>query len=478
MRLRSWAALAAAALLLLSAAPALAQTPSPSPAPLDSATKAKIDRDVRAELQAAHAAAATIAIVEDGRIAYSAGYGMRDLARSLPADAQTRYEIGSITKQFTAAAIMQLREAGKIDLDAKLATYLPGAPHAGEITIRQLLTHTSGLHEYLDVVGAAQAGRPTTPEGILATIAAMPLDFAPGTKWAYSNTNYILLGRVIEAVSKEPYERYVREHLLAPAGMTQTATIAQESTLPDMAHGYVYRKGAIVPAPPLASSWAWSAGDLVSTVADLQRWNAALASGKIVSPQDYTLMSTPQAPTGRPNAGYGFGLMVDTFEGQPRIWHNGGTFGFDTSDQLFPAQHVNVIVFTNAAGGSSGQIATRLYNDLFPSLAAAEQLPASGEDPAVTARIKAFVIPLLQGKPDRSQITDASNKALTPEMIQSVAQQLAPLGTPAFVYKGVVERPDGPVYSYLLKYPQAVLKLTIQIDKASNKFSVFYVSPE
>ena len=344
------ASISLAACFCAAAQPCTAQTaaPAPTPAarPFDAAMQSRIDSDVSSILQARHGTAATIAIVEDGKIVYAQGYGMRDLAASLPAGASTRYEIGSITKQFTAAAILQLRDAGKLSLDAPLATYLPGAPHAQEVTIRQLLTHTSGLHEYLEGPNViAEAAKPVTFDALMSRVATMPLDFKPGTKYAYSNTNYIILGKVIETVSHQPYEAYIRAHVFAPAAMTQTTTIADEARVPEMARGYVYEKGKTEPAPPLADSWAWSAGNIVTTVADLQKWNAALSSGKVVSAADYALMIAPPLLGGGNASQYGFGLRVDEVRGAAADLAQRRHLRIRRDQSVFPNQATRILHF-------------------------------------------------------------------------------------------------------------------------------------
>ena len=347
--------------------PAAAQVP-----PLKTALQSKIDADVRALLSAAHAPGATIAIVQGGAIVYTRGYGLRDVANALPADAHTRYEIGSITKQFTAAAILQLKEAGKIDLDATVATYLPSVAHAKEITIRQLLTHTSGLDDYVSVPNfETLAATPATFDQVMSRISESPLDFRPGARFGYSNTNYLILGRIVELVSRQSWEAYVQQHLFAPAGMTDSATMAQEPQLADMARGYVYAQGRTTESKRIDESWGSSAGGIVSTAGDLQKWGEALSSGRIISASDYQLLTTPARLADGSPSDYGFGMKIDRFEGQPRIWHDGNTNGFDGSDQFFPSQGVRIIVLTNTVDGGSDKIAERVYNDLFPAIAAA-----------------------------------------------------------------------------------------------------------
>lgn len=348
--------------------------PSQQQPTLSAAVRSKIDTDVRALLSAAHAPGATIAVVQGGATVYTRSYGLRDVAKSLPAGTRTRYEIGSITKQFTAAGILQLKEAGKIDLDAMVATYLPSLSHAKEMTIRQLLTHTSGLPDYVGIPNfETLAGTPATFEQLMSRISGMPLGFTPGAQFGYSSTNYLILGRIIELVSGQSWEEYVQQHLFAPAGMTESATMAQEGELADMARGYVYAQGHTTESKPIAESWASSAGGIVSTAEDLQKWGEALSSGRIISASDYQLLTSPARLADGSTGEYGFGMRIDRFEGQPRVWHDGNTNGFDASDEFFPSQDVRIIVLTNTLDGRSDQIARHIYNDLFPAIAAAAQ---------------------------------------------------------------------------------------------------------
>jgi len=362
-------------LLWFAAAPVaqpVSADPSQQAPPLKAAVRSKIDADVKALLSAAHASGATIAIVQGGAIVYTRGYGLRDVAKLLPADASTRYEIGSITKQFTAAAILQLKESGKIDLDATVATYLPSVAHAKEITVRQLLTHTSGLEDFVGIPNfETLAATPATFDQVMSRIADRPLGFTPGAQFGYSSTNYLILGRIIELVSGQSWEAYVQQHLFAPAGMTESATMAEEFQLPDMARGYVYAQGHATESKPIAESWASSAGGIVSTAGDLQKWGEALSSGRIISTPDYQLLTSPARLADGAVSDYGFGMKIDRFEGQPRIWHDGNTNGFDGSDQFFPSQGVRIIVLTNTVDGGSDKIAEHVYNDLFPAIAAA-----------------------------------------------------------------------------------------------------------
>ncbi len=390
-----------ATLLWFAAAPSaqpVSAAPSQQAPPLNAAVQSKIDTDVRALLSAAHAPGATIAIVQGGAIVYTRGYGLRDVAKSLPADAHTRYEIGSITKQFTAAAILQLKEAGKMDLDATVATYLPSISHAREITIRQLLTQTSGLEDYVDIPNfETLAGTPATFDQLMSRISEKPLGFTPGAQFAYSSTNYLILGRIIEVVSGQSWETYVQQHLFAPAGMMDSATMAQESRLAGMARGYVYAQGHTAESKPIDESSASSAGGIVSTADDLQKWGEALSSGRIISTSDYELLISAARLADGSASEYGFGMKVDRFEGQPRVWHDGNTNGFDGSDQFFPSQGVRIIVLTNSLDGGSDQIAQDIYNDLFPAIAAAALRAEVAAQHSASALLYAHALHIMDG---------------------------------------------------------------------------------
>jgi len=403
---------------------------------IDPALARRIDSDVQTVLQRTGTPGATLAIYRDGVAVYRHAYGLSDREHKTPATLSTHYEIGSITKQFTAAAILQLQAAGKLDIDAPLATYVPDAPHSKEVTLKQLLSHTSGMPEYLDGPDVeAWAVKPATFDQIIARIKDKPLDFPPGSRWSYSNSGYALLGRVIELVSHESYEQYVKTHLLAVAGMTHTYTVAEESSIPGMAKGYRHADGKLEAAPTIHDTVGWAAGNLVSTVDELERWNVALKSGKIVSPADYALMTTP-APG---STDYGLGLFIDTLDEQPRIGHTGGSFGFTSSNQYFPKQGIQVIAFTNSGDNPEpGQmLVTAAFEAMYPDLARAARKPAAGEDAAVTSTVRTAFDQLQKGSRDPSMFGDKLKAKLAAGLSGRMAKQLSVFGAPSsFIFKG------------------------------------------
>ena len=453
------------ALVCLPALPAAAQT--------FAMPVAKIDADVTQALAKGHIEGASIAIVRDGSVAYAKAYGLRDAAKGLAADPETVFEIGSITKQFTAVAIMQLVDAEKVSLDAPLATYLPDAPHAREVTIRELLVQTSGLPEYLDGPSIVPlAAHPASADSLIARIAKKPLDFAPGTKWEYSNTNYIVLGRVIEVASHEPYEKYMRAHVFTAAGLPHLATMAGEAAISNRSLGYSAGK----PSPPLDDSWAWSAGNIVATGTELANWDVALSTGKVIPLADYSTMTSAQSPAG--GTAYGFGFVIDTYDGQPRIWHNGGTFGFSSNDAYFPRQHLHIIVLTNDADAATGAIGAKIFDDLHPDLAKEELQAAPGENAALTARFKKITLALLSGHIDHSQFDAAANAKLTNDFVKQASAQLAAIGTPdRFIFKSVESRGGSFAYVYLLRTQTGLYKLTIGTDP-DGKLNSIFIAPQ
>jgi D-alanyl-D-alanine carboxypeptidase len=444
----------------------------------DPARIKQIDADVGTILVRTKTPSAVIAIVIDDRVIYRKAYGFRDRERRLAADVDTFYEIGSITKQFTAAAILQLQEATKLDIDDKLSRYIPDAPHASELTLRQLLSHTSGLPEYFDGPDIEQAAtRPITFAQLMTRIADKPLVFAPSSKMTYNNTGYILLGRVIEVVSHQSYRDYVRTHLLDRADMKRTYTVANELQLTNMAVGYRVKDGTVQPAPTIHESFGWSAGNLVSTVDDLAKWSLALAKGKIVSEKSYLEMTTATTIS-QGTSEYGLGLFVDSLRDQPRIGHTGGSFGFATANEFFPKQNVRIIAFTNCiANPEPGEMITSaIFDDLFPEIASEARKPASGENPEVTMKTKRFFEGLQTGSEDYSALTAKLATKMKDGLSKRLASLFAPFGLPThLIYKGVRLENNVHWYDYVFEFgPGSQLKFAIGLDDGAKIASISY----
>ncbi|MDQ6929756.1 MAG: beta-lactamase family protein, partial [Candidatus Eremiobacteraeota bacterium] len=291
------------------------------------------------------------------------------------------------------------------------------------------------------------------------------------TKWAYSNTNYILLGKVIEAASHESYTAYLFEHVVKPAGMSHTVTMDEERSLPDVATGYRPKiKGTLSPAPPFGGGWAWSAGYLVSNIDDMVKWDGAFFGGKIISPGDVNLATTSFQLRDGKSTGYGMGWIDDTQDGHRRIWHNGGTFGFTSANVTYPNEHLAIIVLTNALAPTQA-IASRIFEVLYPPTIKA----AAGEDPKVTARAKEWIRRFQTGNMDRSQLDKKMADALTPTVVESVKAQLSALGDPTRVtFSSKTPLGTSTVYVYRVDFASASLNMQMSIDAAGKINGVFF----
>jgi D-alanyl-D-alanine carboxypeptidase len=347
---------------------------------LTPAQTARIDAAVNAALAQQHIVGAEVGVGRDGSVLYKKGYGYRNLAKKLPVTANTLFPIGSITKQFTAACIMLLVQDGKVDLDAKVARYLPDAPHGDEVTVRQLLDQTSGMPEYLAAKGVFDpiaAGNPPhyEPAQLVALVNGVKLNFKPGTKWAYSNTNYVLLGMIVAKVSGHSYPAFLAENVLDPLGLTDTRYLATSvpSDLTDVTRGYNYAKGMYAMYPSYDFSWGGAAGAIGSTVTDLIAWDGSFFSGSLISPANEKIATTPPAVgTGFDKAkgvpsymrsiclGYAFGWCTGTANGRKIVWHNGGVIGGRTVNAVFPKSGLEVVVLTNMTDASPEPIALKI----------------------------------------------------------------------------------------------------------------------
>ena len=333
--------------VLLAAASAGAQQPTRA------ALVARIDSLSLDYVTRTHTPAVSVAVLRGGDTLVMKGYGAASLEPRREATASTVYRIGSITKQFTSSAIMRLVERGKLSLDDPMSKYLPDVPlHGHTVTIRQLLNHTSGIHSYTSSrEWSTTWAQDLTPRQIVAFVDKDTFDFAPGTRWLYNNTGYVLLGMIIEKVSGEPYAAYLQHDLFTPLGLRQTSYCPTRPTDPSFADGFSSQGGTAKPAAFLSMTHPFSAGALCSTVRDLVAWQRALAGGRVVTARSYGLMTTPDTLNNGSRISYGFGLVPGQIGTHRSIGHGGGVHGFTTSSIYFPDDSVNVVVFSNSDGG-------------------------------------------------------------------------------------------------------------------------------
>jgi len=307
-----------------------------------------VDAAVAAEMKAQGMPGMTVAVAKNGVILYAQGYGYANLSTHQPMPADAVMQIGSITKQFTATAILQLQDAGLIDIDRTVVSYLPNYAFDPRITLRMLLNQTSGLQDYLNMPSLQQYGATGAPESIpLNAIVAAPLLFDPGSAFNYSNSNYYILGSVIEAVSSQTYADYMAARVFPPAGLNDTSYLRPPVSASPYAQGSTGPVAGNIPDP----SAYFSAGQLWSNVQDLASWDAALLNGKVIPLTSFNSMLTP-APV--PNfqqggsSSYGMGWIVGpTVSGHSFIWHNGQTASYTAFNGLLTDDGFSVTVLTN-----------------------------------------------------------------------------------------------------------------------------------
>jgi ABC-type multidrug transport system ATPase subunit/CubicO group peptidase (beta-lactamase class C family) len=293
-------------------------------------------------------------VARGDKILFSKGYGFANLEQQIPNTPATEFRIGSITKQFTAAAILLLEEQGKLKIKNPIKDYISDVPAAWDrITIYHLLTNTAGIPNYTDFPEALKmAGVPQTPEQLIALFRNKPLEFIPGTRWAYSNSGYVLLGYVIEKVSGQRYEDFIQQNILKPLGMENSGCDFDSDLITRRANGY--STDGTGPVPYVHMSFPYSAGTLYSTTGDLLRWEQGLFSGRLLSAASMAKMTKPYLN------GYAFGLEVKSVNGRKQIAHGGSLSGFNAYLAYFPDSKITVAVLANLNGPAPEEIADLL----------------------------------------------------------------------------------------------------------------------
>ncbi len=360
-----------AALLSLSP-PGAAQGTAPSPAaPTGRVELAeRVEAVVMKRMAEPGAVGLSVAVGLGGEVAFARGFGQADLEFDVPADADTLFRIGSVTKQFTAAAIVKLHEQGKLHIDADLTEYVPEYATGKTVTLRHLLTHTGGVPSYTDLGPSwlEIVSRELTHEQMLALFKDRPLDFAPGERWRYSNSGYYLLGMIVERASGLGYGEYLSKTFFEPLGLAHTRYDSNAEIVKNRAQGYRFENGVPRNDALIGMSQPGGAGGLISTAQDLVRWQIALSSGKVVARESYEEMTMPFLLDDGHETTYGFGLALGELQGHRRIWHSGGIFGFNSILDSYPGAGTDaglvVSVISNSEALDSNAVAADIVNAL------------------------------------------------------------------------------------------------------------------
>lgn len=433
----------------------------------------KIDTVVTDALTRSGVPSASIAVVKDGQIVYVKAYGDAKLEPKTAATPSMRYSIGSISKQFTAAAILLLQEQGKLSLDDKVGKYVPGLTRANEVTIRQLLSHTSGYQDYWpqDYVMKPMLD-PTTAQKIMDTWAKKPLDFEPGTKYQYSNTNFVIAGVIVEKVARMPLLQFLQEKVFKPLQMTSVLNIDQEKLTESDPVGYLrYALGPLRPSPKEGKGWLFAAGELAMRAEDLAKWDISIIDQKILKPASYRELGTEIVLKNGVGTQYALGVSVGSQGGHRSLSHGGEVSGFTAQNVVFPDDRIAIVALTNQDAASA---AGNITNGIAPLLFATT-------DSVTTAKLeqaKKIFADLQQGRVDRSLFTDNANAYFSEQALQDFASGLGPLGTPqSFVQVSTGLRGGMTLRVYIIRFPQRAIRAWTY-EMPDGKLEQFQVAPQ
>jgi D-alanyl-D-alanine carboxypeptidase len=409
---------------------------------------------------------ASVAVAVHGKLAYTHAFGLANISLPRPASPEMAYPIGSISKQFTAQAALLLQQRHKLSLDDKVGKYFPELTRANEVTLRNLMTMTSGYEDFApqDYIIPAWY-QPTTPLAVVHEWAEKPLDFTPGTEWQYSNTNYVLLGLIIEKVTGQPLMQFIRANVLDPLhlqGVFNTYTQREKLVVT----GYVSYALAPVRVLPLeAQGWYFGDGDLSMPASTLVAWDIGIIDHSLLSPESYKQFETafvfPSGPNAGQDAHYGLGVFIGNKNGRRQLEHGGEVGGYVAENVVFPDDGAAIAVLTNeVASGAASEIAAAIAPLLFPLAPAAADSSA-----AFDQELQTILTGLQSGKIDRSLFTSNCNAYFTPQALADFQSTLAPLGT----IQSVVRKPNphqrgGMTFSvYTATFAKGAVRITVYL---------------
>ena len=436
--------------MLLTAFPAAAQTVDTA----DAALRSRIDRIAESVLTQTGVPSASVAVVMGGKLVYTHAYGKAQLDPPQPATTSMRYSIGSISKQFTATAILLLQEEGKLSIDDAVGKYVPGLTRGDEVTIREILSHTSGYQDYWpeDYLMTPML-KPETPQQILDTWAKKPLDFEPGTKWQYSNTNFVIAGRIVEKVAGEPLMDFITQRIFHPLDMKSVWNSDEAKlTSADAKAYYRHALGPLRLAPKEGRGWMFAAGELAMTAHDLALWDQSLIAQTVLKSASYKQMFTEVKLKDGTGTHYGLGVGVRERDGHRSIEHSGEVSGFVSDNVVLVDDGVAVAVLTNQDAVDAASI---IANMAVPAVL--------GPDSGSPAERQAIAIyrGLQKGEIDHGLLAPNLSDYFTQEAIDDYRSSLAPLGEPlSFTQTSELLRGGMTFRSFRIVYPNKRLELT------------------
>ena len=438
----------------------------------------KVDQVAEQVLQQTGVPSASVAIVRNGEIVYTKAYGEARLATGTTgAEAATpamRYSIGSISKQFTASAILLLEQEGKLSLSDPVSKYVPDLTRASEVTIRMLLSHTSGYQDYWpeDYLMPPML-EATTAQHILDVWGKKSLDFDPGTKWQYSNTNFVIAGRIVEMVSGEPLMQFLQEHVFKPLDMREVWNSDVKKLGNTDAQGYSrYALGPLRPAPKEGAGWMFAAGELAMPAYDLAQWDISVMNRTLLAAKSYEEMLTAVKLKDGGDSHYGLGVFVNTLDGHRLEEHSGEVMGFTSDNYVFPDDKVAIAVLTNQDAERAAGLIARGAAPLL--LGTATPAPSAAEAQALEL-FESFQ----QGKIDRNLFTPWCNAYFDAQAVGDFQSSLGPLGKPASLKQVSEDLRGGMTFrAFRVTFPNSSQQLAITTyTEPDGKLEQYLVIP-
>jgi CubicO group peptidase (beta-lactamase class C family) len=442
-------------------------------AELAPAELAKIDAAANSLLKITGVPGASVAIVKDGGIVALRAYGLARLSPPTPVTTDMPFAIGSVSKEFTAAVILTLVQNGRLSLDTKVSRFFPELTQANDITLRMLLTHTSGYEDFWpEDYFPAIFSKPTAPLAMVRDWAGKKLDFPPGTQWQYSNTGYAVAALMAEKAGAAPFFDQLRADILTPLGMKTATDYNAHGIPPGGPLGYQrYGFGPPRPAPLDQPGWSFGSGELAMTAHDLALWDISLMNRSLLSPAMYTALETEAVLPGGKHTGYALGVQVGERNGHRIIAHSGEETGFVSQNIVFPNDKDAVAVLTNQdASRAAGLIAGAVSRIAFG-------IETSGSGDPKLALVRAMCASLAEGRVVPGALNANALSYFTPPVLADYRASLQPLGPVLGVKETSTEHRGGMVFhAYEIRYAARPIELTTY-ELPDGKLDQFLIVP-
>jgi len=435
--------------------------------------KIKVDSAATKILRETGAPGASVAVVEHGKIVFTHAYGNAKLNPSVAATTEMRYAIGSISKQFTASCILLLEQKGKLSLNDPISKWLPDLTQANDVTVREILSHTSGYQDFWPQdYSPPLMLKPMPPQEILNRWAKKPLDFEPGTKWQYSNTNYVIAAQIVEKITHEPFFKFLSDKILKPLDLSSAVNFDKGKLTSKDPTGYTqYGLGPLRPALEEGAGWMAGAGELAMTPHDLAKWDISMIDENLLSPKSYKQLETEALLKNGVGTNYGLGVQIRMMNGHRMIYHSGEVSGFTAFNAVFPDDSAAVVVLTNQdASPAAGAIGEKISHLLFKT--------QDAETAMRTEQARKIFSGLQKGTINRSLFTDDANFYFNEQALKDFHTSLDTLGEPqSFVQIGERHRGGMLERAFRVEFNNITLRVwTYQMP--DGKLEQYQIAPQ